>query len=256
MNLDLNYIHDIDGVKMVEYNGNYYYHPLNLAVDGIRYLWSFNLTGDSLFLRRAEIYSNKMLEIGIRENQAIYVPYLFNYRLHGGSTQEVILAPWYSSISQGNILAFYTRFYEITRNNYYKSIADSIYYSFLYTDTTSNTWISAVDSGGYLWFEEYPFNPRTMVLNGYLYAIFGLHYYYSISNDPYCLIVIKATLTTISNYANCYRNPGGISYYCLWHLSQLSEYHLQHIKQFRYLAQFTNDEFFSAFADSLELDYH
>ena len=253
--LELNFPHDIDGVILVEYDNQYRYQPLYVASYGLGYLASYLETSDTLYLNRATVYANRLLELGTRENDCIYLTYDFQYRLHNGSYNEVMLPPWFSGIAQGFGLAFISRIYQSTGNPYYLYAADSVFNAFLYTDDDGDVWITDIDSSGYYWIEEYPFVPKTRVLNGFLFAISGLYEYYQVTQSGNCRIVFQGACTTIKDNVYRYRVPGQISYYCLLHRSQYSEYHQIVIRQLRYISQITGDDFFRNFADTLAADH-
>jgi len=213
------------------------------------------LLEDERYLDKACTYADKLSEIGTRANNGIYIPYRFNYGLHNNNSDEIMMAPWYSGYAQCYALALVSRIYEVTNDTHYKAFADSIFNTFLASDTTLAIWTTAIDSLGYFWIEEYPFNPRTRVLNGFFTATFGLYEYYMASNNEYAGIVINGSISTLAHYIPNFRVPGGISYYCLAHLGQYGSYHTLHIRQMRFLSTISNNEIFNDYADSLESDY-
>lgn len=252
--LDFNFLHDEENIQINEINGQYVYHPWNLANNAIAYICSFYSTGDSAYLDMCYRYANKFSELGVRHKGGIYIPYTWNYHLHPPSN-DILMAPWYSGIAEGYFLIFFSEFYEITGDLHIKALADSVFYTFLNADNTDDIWTCMVDSLGYYWVEEYPFSPPDHVFGGFTTGLIGLHTYYMVTNDQGCKMLLKAGLTTIQHYFNEYRNPGDIMYYCLRHHLQLGNYHLLNADRLRYLAIISGDDIFDQFADSILADY-
>lgn len=255
LGFEFNFPHDENGIRLQEYNGGYYYHPWLMSRMGVWYLASFQQTSDSLYLDILYRYVDKFVEIGTRIDSAIYFPYQFNYALHNGAFSEVMMAPWYSGMAQGVALSFFIRSYDELGDPYLKAVADSIYYSFLDFNYSNNTWITTIDTLDYYWIEEYPFNPYTHVLNGFIFAIEGLYDYWYVSADDNCEALVKGALTTLAYYFDQWRNSGNISFYCLMHRTPIATYHTIHINMFRFMGLITSDSTFYNFADSLESDY-
>jgi hypothetical protein len=256
VDLEPTYYHDAQGVIVSQVDGQWYYHPWQVLSWGLMYLSSFELTRDSRYLEIAQRYSDRLILMGNRVNNSIYFPYEFNHILHGGSSHDAMMAPWYSGLAQGMALCFYSRFYEITNDPYYKDIADSIFQCYLYTDSSNSVWTSMIDSAKYYWVEEYPFHPLDHVFNGFQTAVICLYDYYQISHNSLCKTIFDAGCTTLERNFDSYRVPGGISYYCLRHKVQLDDYHRLHITQLEWLFMITGDSSFISMADTLRSDFY
>ena len=253
--LELDFLHDSDGIRVVLFEGQYVYHPWTLSNMALQYINGYYVTQDSAYLDFCRKYKDKLSEIGVRFNNGIYFPYTFNYCLHNGTTNDVMMAPWFSGIAEGYTLSFLSKYYELTNDAGVLAFADSVFNTFLNTDKSADIWTCLVDSSGYYWIEEYPYEPQTHVFGGFTSGLIGIYNYYLVTHDPRSLILLKSSLSTIENYAHEYRNPGGISYYCLLHRGQIGLYHLLNIDRLRYLARLSDDSIFNDFADSLEADY-
>jgi hypothetical protein len=249
-----NYPHDENGIALGFYNGQYFYHPFMIACHAIYYLNSYRETGDSTFLNVVYRYANKLSEIGHRFHGGIYFPYSITAPIHGSG--DILTAPWYSGFAQGYALSLYSRIYETTGDRNMKALADSVFQTMVYTDTSSNAWTSMIDSAGYYWIEEYPYTIPEHVFNGFMFGIFGLHDYYMITHDRTCELIIDGSCTTIAHYFSDWRNPGGACCYCLRHRHVDPFYHETVTGQLRQIALITGDPIFNADADSLYSDYH
>ncbi len=252
--LDFNFPHDTNGIVLTEIDGVYYYHPYTIIRRGLMYISGYYNTGDSAYLDLARTYSNKLLELATRANGGIYMKYNFNWRLHTPFS-DFMMAPWYSGVAQGLALNFYSKYYEVTGDQYIKAIADSVFNTFTFIDTSAAIWTAAVDLNGYYWVEEYPFKPFDHVFGGYTNAILGLFNYYQISDNSLCEKLLRASLLTINDHFDEYRNPGDVAYYCLLHKVQYGEYQDLYVRRLRFLALIADDITFDMYADSLAADY-
>ena len=253
--LDYNYPSDPEGVILYEYRDSFYYNPTQIAGLLLHYIESYSLTHIYEYLRRAETFANKLIEISVKDNQTMFFPFKFNFYLHD-LPEDVMIQPWYSGMAQGIILASFVRLYQLTGKEEYMEFAHRVFNSFRYLRRNyPNKWFTLIDEEGYLWIEEYPKDDATHALNGFIFAIFGLYYYLE-TRDPSCENLLKGTITTIKNYINLYRNEGDISYYCLKHKVKSTKYHMIHIDQMLKLYYITGDTFFLNMHDALYSDYH
>lgn len=250
----LSYPHDLEGIILSEFDGQYYYHPFQVASYAIGFINSYRQNEDTAYLNMAYTYVNKLREIGIREHGGIYIPYYMEFRFPGSN--DVWIPPWFSGYAQGYALMAGCRLYEVTGDPSARFFADSVFTTMLWMDDSAEIWTSAIDSAGYYWIEEYPRHPFTGVFNGFLASTFSLHDYYLMTHNRRCATLFKACCTTIKHYFNQYRVNGGVSYYCLGYPLQSEQYHVLVTFQLQFLAAYTGDSTFQAFSDSLYSDYH
>jgi len=244
---------DKDGIIIY---ADQYYHPGQIANQGLFYLDSFHQTNNQEYLVLAKKYAAKLLEIAHQERGSLYFPYPFDFALHGFK-DDVVKAPWYSGMTQGEALSLFVRLYEITADQQYLEAAERTFKSFqnLRSDK-AQPWTVWVDKEGFYWIEEYPEDIPDQTLNGFIYGLYGLYDFYWLRKDDSSKILIEASLTTLKRYLRDFRNPGGISFYCLKHKRASESYHQTHIKQLQILYQMTGDEYFKTMADNFYQDYH
>ena len=67
--------------------------------------------------------------------------------------------------------------------------------------------------GGSIWFDEYPWDdaPQAKVLNGHIFAVYGLYYLYLHAGDEDVLALLNADITAIERHADLYRRPGQVN---------------------------------------------
>ncbi|MCK5738667.1 hypothetical protein KAH55_05775 [bacterium] len=250
------YPQDTEGIPLFEYNGERYYHPLTIAQRMFHDLDSYAQTQDVFYLNRVKRFSQKLEALAIRPDDIPFYPLPFDFALHGDA-EYTEKAPWYSGIAHGRILSMYARIYMITGEQKYRDLADQVFRSMVVlADGTERPWVACLDDDGYFWVEEYPWDPLTEVLNGFMVAVFAFYDYFLITHSPVSEFYLNASLTTLKHYVADYRNPGEPSAYCLLHRVQSVGYHLMHIDFLKYTYQITEDPYFSAMADSFYADYH
>jgi hypothetical protein len=236
-------------------NGRRHYHPVGLTWLGLQYLRKYARTNDPLYLDRAERLAAGLKRIAVFARGAIWFPYRFTWTMHG-DRDLVNRPPWYSGMAQGLALALFVRLWEHTSNDAYRTLADQTYNSLRNLGRRSNPWVSRIDGGRYLWIEEYP-QQLDRTFNGYGYALFGLYDYFQLTKDrdrypaarhASVLSILRGGITTIRAFASTFRNPGGVSDYCLAHHYRNPNYHPIHILQLRLLGVITGDPWFGRMA--------
>ncbi|UYV82032.1 GLCE [Cordylochernes scorpioides] len=80
---------------------------------------------------------------------------------------------WYSAMAQGQAISLLTRAFTHTGEPaYLKSALSALH---LFSVPSSEHGVRAVFMDKYPWFEEYPTTPASFVLNGFIFALFGLY---------------------------------------------------------------------------------
>ena len=160
---------DADGILMAYLEGTKHYHPVQIAQRVLVFLNTFRLTGDSVFVHESRKFIDKLLEIGVYERDALYFPYGFSIYPHGGTgtnNTQVLTAPWFSGMAQGQVLSALVGLYGVTRDAKYLHAADLVFRSFLELKSEGDPWTVYVDPDRYYWVEEYPLERPSNVLNG------------------------------------------------------------------------------------------
>ncbi|MBA2254235.1 MAG: hypothetical protein H0W07_03855 [Chloroflexi bacterium] len=241
---------DKDGIKLRWWNGRLYYHPVELGLKTMRLLSGYRRTRNVKYLTWAKRYAAKIEEISVRSDGAWFVPYHFYY------STERLEPPWYSGMSQGIILAAFVRLYHWTNDPSYLEKAHRLFASFQRSGPSNRPWVSRISVYRYLWIEEYPRNDRDdRVLNGFIFAVYGLYEYWQRTDRRAARRLLEGTLHTLKKWLHVYRVPGGVSYYCLYHKTRHASYHLVHLEQLRFLAAMSGDYFFTRTADLWQADY-
>lgn len=216
-----------------------------LAINQFDRYWQME---DSLFLDYAQRHRDALVKIMNEDG-------LFEYRINWHHRLDLILTdPWFSGMAQGQALSLFSRLAYYADDEIARQLADKVYATLDYNQKASNEVVFIEDR--YAWIEEYPDSILDHTFNGFMFAVIGIYDYYHLINDSKSTYkVLSAYLTTIEENMWKFRNPGGVSYYCLRHHHTDPTYHKIHVKQLDYLTEITGDSVFTMFADTLEMDY-
>src|ERR1051325_4642502 len=89
--------------------------------------------------------------------------------------RQTLKAPWYSGLAQGQGISMLLRAYKESGESSYLEAARSAFRSF--ERPVAEGGVAFVDESGDLWFEEYIVSPPTHILNGFIWALWGMHDY-------------------------------------------------------------------------------
>jgi hypothetical protein len=253
--LNINFDADSAGIVLYNIDGEYYYQPVQIVHKLFLYLDGYYMTDDVAYLDRAEQYAAKLLELSELRNNARYFPYNFNFPLHKIET-DMMRAPWYSGMAQGEILNAFVRLYIATEQVRYLEIAHEIFRSLIQFKGQYYPWTVDMDNSDYYWIEEYPLPISTQTINGFGYAVYGLYEYYLVTQDKTAEKLLKASLATLLHYFPQYRVPGEPSYYCLYHRIQHERYHRVHFWQMEYFYRITGHPGFKTLYEQFYSDFN
>jgi hypothetical protein len=244
-----------DGIVLKRVNGVLYDHPVRQATTAIRMADGYRLTGDGVYLDRAMRNAGRLLSRATRSGSALFFPYPYSFALHG-DPNEVMRAPWYSAMAQGQALTAFVRLYELTQEEKWRDAADATFESLKIRGPRSAPWVVHLDGPGYLWLEEYPFPGKPdRTINGHLFAAIGLYDYWQLTRDPDARLLVLGALTTVRHYLPAWRRPGWVSRYCLAHPVQSTHYHLVHTSLAYEVYQMTGSTWWGRLGDLLVGDY-
>ena len=167
--------------------------------------------------------------------------------------RTALRAPWYSGLAQGQGISLLVRAHRETGARAYLDVADRAFDSFL--KSTDEGGVAFTDEHGNVWFEEYIVSPPTHILNGFIWAMWGVYdYFLSTQNCTARDLFGKAVHTLRSNldrydlgFWSLYEQSG------TWLPMVASPfYHRLHIVQLRVMYRLTGEEVFARVADKWE----
>jgi hypothetical protein len=242
---------DAHGVALQRYGARKVYHPLVIARYGIALLESYRITQNPAYLDRAKVNADWLINNAVSRGGALYFPYRFIYHLYG-DPHDVLRPPWNSALPQGTALSLFMRLNAVTGDQKWRTAADSTFASFVKRQSAKQPWkvpwivfVYQRNHHRYLWLEEAPKHPPDQVLNGFMYALFGLWEYAITTGSDAAAAVFDGGATTIRHQVQRFRVRGGISYYSLRVRAQYSSYHCLVVGQLKLLTTMTGDPWFA-----------
>jgi len=253
-------VRDAAGVPMHRIGSTLYDHPVAQASDGINSLESWRLTKDHRYLDQALADAHRLMDRRVESRGAWFFPYPFDFALHG-NTADVIRAPWYSAMAQGQALSLFSRLTTATTDPQWDvAVARTI--TSLSLGPTSDArvpFVSWVDANQRLWLEEYaqlPLARGDRTINGHMFAMFGLWDAVQLTADPEAERLFRGAAATMRRYVyDGVRQTFWISNYCLTHRVRDSSYHRIVIQEMLELQAITGNPDWARFADRFRDDY-
>lgn len=175
--------------------------------------------------------------------------YVWNHHFNW-EYRETLKAPWYSALAQGQGISVLVRAHKESGDARYLEAAKSALASFY--KSLDEGGIAFTDEHGDLWFEEYLVTPPTHILNGFIWAAWGVYDYYLATKDAAAHDLFSRAVKTLVH---------NLSHYDLgfWSLYEQSGtrlpmvaspfYHQLHIVQLRVMHRLTCEPVFAQVAD-------
>lgn len=232
-------------------------HPVVYAQYGISALIEYERTGSTVWLNRAIRQAERLIEMRTLRGDAWWYPYSFNWTYDN----RTLHAPWWSAMAQGQALSLFSRLARVSPQARWDAAVDGTWQSFLQTRSASQQW-SSVPINDHLYFEEYAGDQKPLqVLNGQIFAMFGVYDYWRLTSDPEAEKLLRGSSATVLDMMPRIRKAGDVSYYCvqatfcqrpLW---QNQKYHVIHSWQLDTLQRITHVEAFGQWAATLRADW-
>ena len=242
---------DKDGVILFDYFSNIgrQYNPVAIAQYGLGHYNLHLKTKDQKNLNEFLVHADWLVRN--LENNEKNIPV---WRHHFEWRYKKILAPgWYSALSQGSGISLLVRAYSETKKEIYRETAEKAFVS-ITTDMESGG-VLFTDNKGDIWLEEYMVMPPTHIINGFLWAFWGVWDYFLMTGDKEAEKLLNACLRTLKN--NLHRYDAGF-----WSLYDLSKqkmkmlaspfYHALHIAQLKATHILTGNPIFKEYAEKFE----
>ncbi|MDY6949971.1 MAG: D-glucuronyl C5-epimerase family protein [Thermodesulfobacteriota bacterium] len=239
--------YDDAGIPLLDYHGRVglRYNPIAIAQYG---LGNYNLyrrtrkeNRKSKFLCAADWLAQN-LEKTAHGTRVWHHHFDWEYR-------DKLKAPWYSALAQGQGLSLLIRAHQETRKDSYLQAAHEALHTF--KKDVKEGGVSYIDRKGHVWFEEAIVNPPTHILNGFIWAMWGIYDYFLYTADGEARMLFREGVETLK--ANLSHFDAGF-----WSLYEQSGtrmkmlaspfYHKLHIVQLKVMHKLTHDEVFQYFA--------
>lgn len=240
---------DMAGVPMFVYKDSTSYHPVNIAQCGLSAV-AYTLAGnDGIEVVRS--LSDKLIEM---QDERGALTYSFDYDYHIGG--RVFASGWTSAMAQAQSISLFARAYTLLDDEKYL-IAGAAALDYLLTKTNRGGVMNDMSElhsslHNYIWFEEYPTNPASYTLNGYMYVLIGLYDWSQLhAAEPYGQQIAEKYfhlgIETLSHVLRYY-DAETITTYDLGFLTfeepstvASPAYHMLHVKQLHVLYSITGN---------------
>ena len=240
--------YDDRGIPLLDYHGavSLQYNPIAIAQYGLGNYNFYCRTGAADRREKFVAIANWLLDNLEETPQGTRVWYHhfdWEYR-------DTLKSPWYSALAQGQGISLLLRAHKETGKPCYLEAATHAFHTFE-CDVTDGG-VAFTDERGDLWFEEAIVDPPTHILNGFLWASWGVYDYAVYLQSDKARSLFADAVETLRESLQHF----DVGYWSLYEQSgtrmkMLASpfYHGLHIVQLRILARLTGDPAFSAHAD-------
>jgi hypothetical protein len=228
------------------------FHPMLTSRWILRLLYCYKETSNNIFLNKSKRIVSELVDQSVKYNESLFFPYLFNYN----NFDREFSSPWYSGMAQGVALSALSKLPVIDKNEEYQQYADLVFNSFQVPRSEDSPWIAFIDNDDFYWIEEYPMDPPSHVLNGFITAIWGIYDYWLLTKKSIAQQILTGCLTTLKNHIYKFRNETQKSWYSLNPKSITTDkYHRIHLLQSKILADISRCDLFKEFHHDIQSDY-
>ena len=234
---------DDNGVPMLDYRGaiGQQYNPIAIAqyALGNHTLWTD--TQDANRLSKCVAAADWLVDNLELNDQNIPVwMHKFDWEY-----AETLNNPWYSGLAQGQGISALLRCHAATGNSKYLDAAKS---AFISIQTKVDDGGVRYANGGDIWIEEYIVSPPSHILNGYIWAMWGVRDYMLVTTDPAATVLWEDCVETLSRVLSTF----DLGYWSLYDQSASGPlkmiasnfYHRLHIAQLEVMYTLTGNEMF------------
>lgn len=242
---------DSAGIPQLDYHGKIgrQYNPIAIAQYG---LGNYNLWRRTADPRRREQFFRiadwlcQNLETSSKGLSVWNHHFTWEYR-------DTLRAPWYSGLAQGQGISVLLRAHKESGDQLYLEAARKAFISF--ERSVSDGGVAFTDECGDLWFEEYIVSPPTHILNGFIWALWGVYDYFLATNEDSARDLFSRAVRTLLHNLDRY----DLGFWSLYEQSGTrlpmvasAFYHRLHIVQLRVMHRLTREEKFAEVADRWE----
>lgn len=259
---DPRYDVDEQGVRLSNHpsTGERIVHPVSTAQYALDLLAAYDRGDERKYLDQSVANAELLWAHVESQDGAAWFPYPFDFAL-AGDPDHVIHDPWYSGMAQGQALSLFSRLYEETGEERWEDAAEQTFASFLVEKRDDGPWATMIDEQGRLWFEEYAGDTEPLkVINGHVFAMWGLYDYYRATGERDAAQLFQAGATTVRQAFDEFRVPGETSFYCVHERCQIplwqnEKYHMVHANQLEGIGKITGEDDFLERSVTLREDF-
>jgi hypothetical protein len=242
---------DAGGIPLIDYRGRIgrQYNPIAIAQYGLARFNRWCAAGDAGD-RTAWLAASRWLVSNLQPNVHGVPVWLHHF---DWPYRQRLEAPWYSGLAQGNGLSMLVRAATETGDAAFGEAAHRAFQSL--ERPVSRGGVLAIDGRGDVWIEEYLVEPPSHILNGFIWALWGVHDYARWSRRTDASALWDACVTTLEARLDDF----DIGWWSLYEAPDAGRrmlaslyYHRLHAVQLRVLYDLTGVEAFAACAARFE----
>lgn len=246
---------DPQGIPMLNYHGrqSLQYNPIAVAQYGLGNYNLFRRTGSGERRTRFLAVADWLVENLELNSSGLSV---WNHHFDWEYRTKLV-APWFSGLAQGQGISVLARAHAETGDQAYLDAAHRAFEPF--GISVDEGGVAFVDSEGNTWIEEYIVSPPTHILNGFIWASWGVYDYFLVTGSLEVKALFDSAVRTIAANLTKY----DLRYWSLYEQSGTKLpmvaspfYHRLHITQLRVMYRLTGEERFNSFADRWESYLH
>ncbi|MCW0190486.1 MAG: D-glucuronyl C5-epimerase family protein [Rhodococcus sp.] len=237
---------DSDGMIRMYYDGNYVEHPGVVALFALNHFHAHLLEPEDTRHRENFMNAARWLQQKLRLDEDGIARWYYPFDC---PSRPTLRAPWYSCFSQSLGLSILMRGHQMEPAEGFDRLLEPAARLF-WTDMKDGG-VRHVDDG-LVFLEEYPEEPASHVLNGFITGLFGLHEYYRFSGDSRAMEVFTHGIETLKTAVGRYEAPDGLRYDLTNDFVVNNDYYYFIVQQFHALHRITGERFFRRYAHKLQ----
>ena len=243
--------YDDSSIPMLDYHGaiGLQYNPIAIAQWG---LGNYNLFRRTAQRERKDKFlsASEWLLAHLEQNR--FGIWVWNHNFDW-EYRDRLRKPWFSGLAQGQGISLLVRAHAETQRPEYLACAARAFAAFLLPVDSGG--VTFTDEQGDLWFEEYIVSPPTHILNGFIWAAWGIHDYYLATQDERAKNLFDSAVATLLKNLPHY----DMGFWSLYEQSRTRLkmvaspfYHQLHIVQLRVMHALTGEKIFAEVANRWE----
>ena len=242
---------DTQGIPMLDYHGSIglQYNPIAIAQYGLGNYNLFRRNGDAARKSKFLLCADWLVAHLEANTQGLAV---WNHHFDW-EYRDTLKAPWYSGLAQGQGISVLVRAHVESGDVRYLVAAQHALACFYHPMAEGG--VAFTDDRGDIWFEEYIVSPPTHILNGFIWASWGIYDYFLATRDRAVQDLFSRAVQTLVRNLDRY----DLGFWSLYEQSGTrlpmvasAFYHRLHIVQLRVMHRLTGEEKFARVADRWE----
>lgn len=248
-------MYDAKGIPQLDYHGKIglQYNPIAIAQYGLGNYNVWRRTGDSDRRRKFFLIADWLCS-HLESNAGGLA--VWNHHFDW-EYRDTLRSPWYSALAQGQGISMLVRAHKESDDARYLEAASHAFAAF--QCPVADGGVAFMDGSGDLWFEEYIVSPPTHILNGFIWALWGVYDYWLATKSEATQDLFSRGVRTLLHNLNRY----DLGFWSLYEQSGTrlpmvasGFYHQLHIVQLRVMHRLTNEALFAEAANRWESYSH